>query len=244
MRDDEIFETDLQEIVADLEGEVFGETDEMAIDAGELDGEEELDEILAGEARAPATRGGAANVRAAIERQRRRSAGFARAVRGLAPYVRRRGSRFTLGIPRGSAGQFASRLGVKARGVEILARSAALRPSQRGAVMARELDMETVGGASCPGRRAFTTHWWGFRVWLNECQVKALLGGMKAGAGAAAVCAAADLEPFGKVACGIVAGLFAIGGGVIEGIDGLGGNRGIVVSKPWLPIAPPVVWHQ
>jgi hypothetical protein len=243
MRDDEIFETDLQEIVADLEDEVLGESDETALEASELDGEEELDEILAGEVRAPA-RIGAASVRAAIERQRRRSAGFARAVRGLAPYVRRHGSRSTLAIPRGSAGQFASRLGIKPRGVEILARSVSLRPTRPGAATARELDMETVGGGVCPGRRAFTTSWWGFRVWLNECQVKALLGGMKAGAGAAAVCAAADLEPFGKVACGVVAGLFAIGGGVIEGIDGLGGNRGIVVSKPWLPIAPPVVWHQ
>ena len=48
IRDEEIFETDLQKIVADLEGEVFGETEEAAIEAGEFDGLGELDEILAG----------------------------------------------------------------------------------------------------------------------------------------------------------------------------------------------------
>ncbi len=52
MRDDQIFENNLQEIVADLEGEVFGETDEAASEAGERDGEGELDEVFTGEVRA------------------------------------------------------------------------------------------------------------------------------------------------------------------------------------------------
>lgn len=241
---DENYETDLQEMVADLEQEVFGEAGETYFEAGELDGEGELDELLADEVRPGATRASAASVRAAIERQRTRQAGLARAVRGLAPYLRRQGGRAALAIPRGSSRQFAARLNIKPRGVEILARSASLRPARAGAGMSRELDMETGGGRSCPGRSAYTAHWWGFRVYLNECQVKAMVGAMKAGAGAAAICAAADLEPFGKVACGVAAGLIAVGSGVIEGINGLGGNRGIVISKPWLPMAPPIVWHQ
>jgi hypothetical protein len=247
MRDYETLESGLDEIVADLENEMLDEAGGQDMEADELDGEEELDELLADElgrgrgmrARRPA------DLRAAIERQRSRNAGFVRAVRGLAPQVRRRGGRLVLSIPAGGAGRVAASLGIKAKGVEILARSAAMRPARAAApAVSRELDMETGGSGACPGRTDFSTHWWGFRLWLNECQTKAMLGGMKAGAGAAAICTAAVPAPHAKVACGIIAGLIAIGGGVIEGIDNLGGNRGIVVSKPWLPIAPPIVWHQ
>ena len=253
MRDDEIFETDLQEIVADLEGEVFGEVDEAAIEAGEVDGEGLLDEILAGEVSTSAKRGGATAIHAAIERQRRRNAGFARAVRGLTPYVRRRGARLVLAIPTGSLRQVAARLGVKVRGVEILARSAALRPTRPAAAMARELAME-VGVSSCPGRSEATTHWWGAELWLNECQTKALLA-LPIGAAAAYGTCAAIVPPATpptlgvKAACAAAAGALTIGAGALKAIDDLGGNRGIVVKVSWAQLLVPVplpfyVWHQ
>jgi hypothetical protein len=242
MRDYENFESDLHEIVAGLDSEMSDETGETAMEVGEFDGEAMIDELFAQEVGRPAARAARPppNLRAAIERQRQRNAGFTRAVRGLAAHVRRRGGRLVLAIPRSNASQIAARLGIKPRGVEILARSAALRPARPVAPMARELDMEA-GGGSCPGRSDSARYWWGYRLWLNECQTKALIGAMKAGAGAANACAAIGGP---KEYCGTFAGVLNLGAGVVEGVDSLGGNRGVVISQPWLGVAPPVVWHQ
>ena len=42
--------------------------------------------------------------------------------------------------------------------------------------------------------------------------------------------------------CGVIAGAGAIGAGAIQAIDGLGANRGIVITKAW--IGDPIIWHQ
>ena len=66
------------------------------------------------------------------------------------------------------------------------------------------------------------------------------------GTGVATVCTAVAAEavvgiPLALI-CGVIAGAGAIGAGAIQAIDGLGANRGIVITKAW--IGDPIIWHQ
>ena len=106
-----------------------------------------------------------------------------------------------------------------------------------------ELELET-SVSTCPGRTEVTPRWWGIRIWLNECHTKALVGALKGGSGTAALCVAVIPSPHAKAACAVLVALGTIGAAAIEGIDSLGGNRGIVISKVFDPFTPPVVWHQ
>jgi hypothetical protein len=84
------------------------------------------------------------------------------------------------------------------------------------------------------------------RVWLNECHTQALQGAIWGGTGVATVCSAVTAEAVVTIPvaliCGVIAGAGAIGAGAIQVIDGLGANRGIVITKPW--IGGPIIWHQ
>ncbi|BCX03322.1 MAG: hypothetical protein KatS3mg053_1260 [Candidatus Roseilinea sp.] len=94
---------------------------------------------------------------------------------------------------------------------------------------------------SCAGRSGTDYFWWGYVVYMNECQTQVLIGLLTAGAGAATICAVL-LTP-AAAPCGIAAGLAAIGAGALVALTGAGGNRGIYTVYIY-PGVQVYSWHQ
>lgn len=234
------FEFPSDELLADelFDNESEAEMDELFEQEAEFD-EFSMDELSMDEApsRRPRRRPPPpAALAAAIERQRSRAQGFERAVRGLAPRVRRQGNRVQLAIPQAAIPDLARRLGIQPRGVEILVRSAAARARPAG--IAGELDLET--GAGCQGTTRYSLHWWGHRLQLNSCHTEQVLDAAEAGSAVATICAAIPALK-NQVVCGVIAGALVLGRLVVRRIHERGGKRGIVIRKPLM--GPPVLWH-
>jgi hypothetical protein len=234
------FEFPSDELLADelFESESEAEMDEL------FEQEAEFDELLMDEApnRRPRRRPPPAALAAAIERQRSRAQGFERAVRGLAPYVRRDGNRARIAIPPAAIPQVAKRLGIQPRGVEILVRAASVAKPATSTLVAHEIDFEA--GSACLGEFGLSPHIWGIRLRLNSCQTNDLIALAKTGAEATKVCAVVVKQPKAAAVCKVVAALLSLGVTLVEAIHKRGGNRGIVVR--WVPVlgVPPVIWHQ
>lgn len=182
-----------------------------------------------------------------VSQQRAAMAQLRRALPRLGRYVRKDGKRFRLVMKAKSLGEAASRLGLPPATVKAMVQ-ALKQGNLRNASAAprRELEMEEEL-ANCPGVTRLTTHWWGNKLLLNECHTKALVEALGVGASAAGLCAATAPVPHAKVLCAVATPLLGIGAGAIKAIDALGGNRGVVIRRPWvaIPPAPPVIiWHQ
>jgi hypothetical protein len=234
-----------------LGGDGAFETDTEALDTELTDFE--MDEASV-RVRAPrAAAAGAAGVQSRINQQRAALAQLKTAVEKVGRHVRRDGARLRFTLPVRTLRDASDRLGVNPTLVSALLKSLK-KTNQRPLPVRREQETEfdettmweEVSGA-CPGTTKVTTHWWGVAFWLNECHTKALTEAAGAGTGAAALCTAVAPHPAAKMICGVAAAIIAIGGGAIKAIDALGGNKGIIIRKPWFspPGLPPVViWHQ
>jgi hypothetical protein len=230
----------LPEIEAMLADEFGGEAAHALADVEDQQKDElfetnvPFDDLLVDET--PTRRRGTADISTAIERQRRRIHGFERAVRSLAPYVRRQGDSFQLDISSAAIPRVAQQLRIQPQGVAMLVQSAA---RARIAPVLREIAYES--GAGCKGVTRYSLEWWGHRLALNSCHTNHVLDAAEAGAGAATICAAIPALK-NQVVCGVVAGLLTLGRLVVRRIHDRGGRRGIVIRKPH--IGPVVVWHQ
>jgi hypothetical protein len=238
------FETGLS---GDFEGEDESESETFDTELTDFEGEEEF--------AAPARRGGATgNVQQKLAQQRAALARLRSGVQTVGRYVRKDGGRLRFTLPARSVADASAKLRIDPRLVSSLLKSLQKTNQRAAAGVGRrnELDMEmdeTWGevGGSCPGVTKATTHWWGIAIWLNECHTKALVEAAATGASGAALCAAVAPHPVAKGVCAVAAPIIGIGAGVIKAIDALGGNKGIIIRKPW--ITPPgiptiVIWHQ
>lgn len=237
--DTEALDTELTDFEEefDHEGEAFDQ-----------EGEEESEEELGGRAR----RGGGADVQQKLNQQRLALATLRGAVQGVGRHIRPEGGRLRFKLPARSVSDAAAKLKLDPRVVAAMLKSLSAT-NARGPLRRRQREIDTemdetmwqeVGGA-CPGVTKYSTHWWGVSLWLNECHTKTLLEAADAGSGAAGICAALSPEGISKTACAVGAGVLKVGAFLVKRIDALGGNKGIVIRKPWAPIGPPfIVWHQ
>lgn len=196
-----------------------------------------------------------------VNQQRVAMGKLGQAIQRMQRFVRKKDGRLRFTLPVRTVEQAATRLGLEPAIVGSLLRS--LRQTNerlaRGMQSRSELEMESslypailgeVSGTSCPGVTRLTTHWWGIRLWLNECHTGMLRGALTTGGGAAGLCAVITPIPHAKILCGVAGGLFAVGIGAITIIDALGGNRGIIITRPWVippigvPVPPVIIWHQ
>jgi hypothetical protein len=246
------FETGLEETGSDFE------TDTEALD-GELtdseEGEEEYEEE--GEEEFPARavrRGGGGNVQMKLNQQRAALAKLRGSVQSVGRHIRKDGARLRFTLPARTVTEAAGKLRLDPRTVSALLKSLKTTNQRLQSGRRGELDMEAdetmmwqeVSGA-CPGTTKVSTHWWGVSIWLNECHTKTLVEAAGAGASAAALCAAVAPHPVAKGVCAVAAPIIGIGAGAIKAIDALGGNKGIIIRKPWispLGVPPIVIWHQ
>jgi hypothetical protein len=213
----------------------------------------EMDETSAVRRGPRATAAGAAHIQSRIAKQRAALAQLKNAVEKVGTHVKRDGARLRFTLPVRTVRDASSRLGVNPALVTALLKSLK-KTNERPLPSRRELDTEMdeatmweeVSG-SCPGVTKVTTHWWGTAFYLNECHTKALTEAAGVGTGATALCVAVAPHPGAKAICGIAAALIAIGGAAIKAIDAMGGNKGIIIRKPWVVpfgVPPVVIWHQ
>ena len=252
------FETGLQ---ADASFET--QADEQEADTEALDSELsdfeyefEHEQEGAGEVSGRRPPRGRGNAQQKVSQQRAALAKLRQAVEGMGRHIRKEGGRLRFKLPARNLADAAAKTRLDPRLVSALLKSLK-KTNDRAPMRKRQAELETemdeammwqeVSGA-CPGVTKVTTHWWGTSVYLNECHTKALLEAAKAGGGAAALCAAVVApEAITKTVCLVAAGVITIGGAAIAGIDALGGNKGIIIRKPWVspPGLPPIViWHQ
>jgi hypothetical protein len=238
------FETELG-----MDGAFETETESLDMELTDF----ETDETSAVRRGPRATAAGAASLQSRIARQRAALAQLKNAVERVGAHVRKDGARLRFTLPVRTVRDASSRLGLNPALVTALLKSMK-KTNERPMPSRRELDTEMdeatmweeVSG-SCPGVTKVTTHWWGTALWLNECHTKSLTEAAGAGTGAAALCVAVAPHPAAKTICGIAAAIIAIGAGAIKAIDAMGGNKGIIIRKPWVvpPGLPPIViWHQ
>jgi hypothetical protein len=250
---DQEFETEFEasefgeELESDFEMD-FGEG-EFEFEGGDFEMEADDFELES----PPAARRGAGaasdgNIKQAIARQRAAMTQLRQAIPRMARHIRKEGNRFRLVLPAKSLPEAAARLKVPAgtvRGMLQALKQANLRLGRGG--RRGEIDMEEEVSGACPGETKVTTHWWGTKVFLNECHTKALVEALGGGMSAAAACAVAVPVPHVKAACAIAAPLLGVGAAAIKAIDALGGNRGIIIRRLWASIPPApsvIIWHQ
>ena len=188
---------------------------------------------------------GGNNVQKKIQQLRAAHAKLSMAVGAMGKHVTQSNGAHRLTLKARNTQDAAAKLKINPRLFALLHNSMQRRNAQlrEGGRRKSELELEVSAG-SCPGRTEVSPHWWGIRIYLNECHTKALLDAMAAGSGAAGLCAAVAPAPQVKVVCGVLSALGSIGAAVISRIDSAGGSRGIVISKVYDPYTPPVVWHQ
>lgn len=225
------FGEEFEDTEADPESDTYLELDESE---GESDGEF-----------AQETSRGGNSVQRKIQQLRLAHTKLSNAIGTMGKHVSQGNGALRLTVKARNAQDAAARLRINPRLFALLhnamkRRNAQLRARGQGKA---ELELET-SSSSCPGRTEVSPRWWGIRVYLNECHTKALIEALKAGTGSAALCVAVAPAPQAKVVCGVLAALGTVGAAAIGGIDSLGGNRGIVISKVYDPYTPPVVWHQ
>lgn len=195
-----------------------------------------------------------------VQQQRVAHARLKKAIKAMGKFVMKKNGVYRFTMPARNPKEAAARLGIDSSLFVGLLNSMKRRNAQlrSGRLSRSELELEgpsspsTSSSPACPGHSGIRTYWWGTRMWLNECQVRQVLGMMQDGSGYAAICAA--LAAYFKAApaavvCGVLGGGLTIGAGAVNVIDGLGGNRGIIFSMirysvlPGVPVTP-VVWHQ
>jgi hypothetical protein len=225
------FSEEYEDTEADQESDAYLELDES---------EEEMDGEFAEE-----TQQRNNSAQGKIAQQRIAHAKLSQAVGAMGKHVTQRNGALHLAVQARNAQDAAVKLRINPRLFALLhnslkRRNAQLRAKGRGKA---ELELEA-SSSSCPGRTEVNPRWWGMQIYLNECHTKALIEALKAGTGGAALCVAVAPAPHAKLACGVLAALGTVGAAAIAGIDSLGGNQGIVISKVFDPFTPPVVWHQ
>ena len=187
---------------------------------------------------------------AAVQRHRNIHAIMMKTIRAMAQHIKPSNGLLRIRIPARNLTEAASRLGANPRIVANLLSSlrqrnarAQLRRTSLGELSElgemSESELET---PSCPGSTTINTKWWGLEIWLNECHTKALIGALGAGTAAGGACAALVPHPIVKAACAAAAGVAGVSAGVINSIDSLGGNRGIIIYRPH--VGPVWAWHQ
>jgi len=227
------------------------ETDTEAFDTEFADFEE--GEVLGGGGATRGAAAGRAGVQSKLNQQRAALAQLKNAVQSIGRHIKRDGARLRFTLPVRTVRDASIRLRVNPALVSALLKSLK-KTNQRPLPVRREQETEVdeatmweeVSGA-CPGTTRVSTHWWGVAFWLNECHTKALTEAAAAGGGAAALCVAVAPHPAAKGVCAIAGAIIAIGAGVIKAIDALGGNKGIIIRRPWfvpLGLPPVVIWHQ
>jgi len=180
-----------------------------------------------------------------IQQLRVAHAKLSKAVGAMGKHVTQRNGALRLALKARNAQDAAAKLRINPRLFVLLHNSMKRRNAQLRARGQGKAELELEASSSpCPGRTEVSPSWWGIRIYLNECHTKALIDAISAGSGAAGICAAVAPAPQVRLVCGVLGGLGGIGAAVISRIDSLGGNRGIVISKVYVPFTPPVVWHQ
>jgi hypothetical protein len=244
---DGAFETDTGEQEADTEAL----DSELSDFEHEFEQEQETEEVGGG--RQGRGRG---NSQLKVNQQRIALAKLRGAVQGMGRHIRKEGGRLRFKLAARNVADAAVKVKLDPRLVSALLKSLK-KTNDRAPLRRRQAELDTemdetmmwqeVSGA-CPGVTKLSTHWWGTSLYLNECHTKAVLEAAKIGGGAAAICTAVVApEAITKTICAVAAGIITIGGAAIAGIDALGGNKGIVIRRPWVtpPGLPPVViWHQ
>ena len=91
--------------------------------------------------------------------------------------------------------------------------------------------------AKCAGVNNYSVQWFGDQLKINSCVVQNVIGALTAGAGAAGIAAIILAETgIGGAAAGVIAGLLAIGAGVLTSCASSG--RGVIIDLsfagiPW-----------
>lgn len=100
-------------------------------------------------------------------------------------------------------------------------------------------DVKFVGGRtsarSCRGRSGRRWFWWGFKLYLNSCDVNKLL---LVYAGYLSVAALCDKFPFTAVPCKYIRALLTFSAGYIHYVHSQGGSDGLVIEKSWWRYLP------
>jgi hypothetical protein len=184
-------------------------------------------------------------VQQALQRHRALNTNFVKAIGALNRHVVKQGGIYRFTLPARSVNDAASRLRLPPNAVQLLLGSLKKKNARLRAARTTQTELE-LEAPVCAGQTSMKTYWWGQKIWLNACHTKTLISALKAGAAAGGGCAAGALAsvvgtPVG-IACAVVGGISGVSAFVIEAIDNLGGNQGIIIYKPWL--SGGWVWHQ
>jgi hypothetical protein len=76
------------------------------------------------------------------------------------------------------------------------------------------------------------------RLWLDECKAQALVNTLKGGGAIGTPSCVALAGPEAAPVCGVLGGLSAGFGFLIDAIDKSGGSQGVVLSWTWVNLLP------
>ena len=100
-------------------------------------------------------------------------------------------------------------------------------------------EVKFVGGKvstrSCRGRSGRRWFWWGFKLYLNSCDVNKLL---LVYAGYLSIAALCDKFPFTAVPCKYIRAVLTLSAGYIHYVHSQGGSDGLVIEKNWWRYLP------
>src|SRR2546421_12906614 len=87
---------------------------------------------------------------------------------------------------------------------------------------------------NCAGRDTVYTYWWEQKWVIDQCATQLILSALQTGGGIAGIAA---FFP-GLSVLGLIAGIYAVGQGVIQYYDQVCGNQGIAIYITWFSIIP------
>lgn len=120
--------------------------------------------------------------------------------------------------------QFAA--GIEAGGGTVVGGAA----NPRKVAQVRALGMKAA--SACRGKNNSTTQWFGWQLKVDSCVANRLIGELAAGAGAATVIGLiSSWTGIGGLAAGLVAGILAIGAGVLGACASNG--KGLIIDVAW-----------
>jgi hypothetical protein len=186
---------------------------------------------------------------AEVRRHRDRHNRLMRAVEAMRKHVAVRNGRLHFTLPAQSTREAAAKLGIdhglfshlhdaiKKRNLH--AGRLGLRLPQRAqgpsrATISAEVELESK--PLCAGVTKTEKLWWGLRLWLDECKTGALVESLLGGTTAAGLCL--FLGPEAAPICAAVIAVLTQGEGrLINAVDKLGGNQGVVLAWTWAQVA-------
>jgi hypothetical protein len=187
-------------------------------------------------------RSGPVVTRAEVQKHKTAYDRLMKGVAVMTKHVAVKGGRLHFTLPAASTQEAAAKLGLdhglfKQLHSSLKARNAHIQrlgpvrkagPTSRPTINA-EMEYES---PKCAGVTKKEGHWWGVKVWLDECKTAALVDAMKGGGvGAGALCAILGLQS--AMVCAAIAGLGQSGGFLISAVDNYGGKRGVTLTWTW-----------